>query len=142
MRRNLIPAPALTLAAAGAAAMLAVAASGPATAHHSFAMFDSSETRELEGEVARFQWANPHVSLFVREGGSQAQADLWSVELTSPGNLQRLGWTRGTLRPGDRVMVEMNPLRDGRQGGGFVAVTFLDTGERLTASLIDIERNR
>lgn len=130
----------LTAAAAALAAGATLAI--PAAAHHSFAMFDSSNTRELEGVVARFQWANPHVALFVREGGSGAQSDLWSVELTSPGNLQRLGWTRGTLRPGDRVMVEMNPLRDGRQGGGFVAVTFLDTGERLTASLIDIERQR
>lgn len=139
MHRLLISATAL--AATAVAATIATMAI-PAAAHHSFAMFDSSKQRQLEGTVARFQWANPHVSLFVREGGSDAQEDLWSIELTSPGNLQRLGWTRATLRPGERVMVEMNPLRDGRQGGGFVAVTFLETGERLTASLIEIERRR
>lgn len=35
----------------------------------------------------------------------------------------------------------MNPMRDGRNGGGFRRVTLLDTGESYTASLIDIERN-
>ena len=31
--------------------------------------------------------------------------------------------------------------RDGRHGGGFREATLLDSGEKLSASLIDIERN-
>lgn len=131
---SLVPAALLALGLTGAAL--------PVAAHHSFAMFDSSEVREMRGVVHSFNWSNPHVALFLRDGGSTERADMWSIELTSPGNLRRLGWTRTTLRPGDEVIVAMNPLRDGRNGGGFRSVTFVDTGETLTASLIDIERDR
>jgi hypothetical protein len=65
---------------------------------------------------------------------------VWSVELTSPGNLTRLGWTRLALKAGDRVSVEVNPLRDGQHGGGFRKVTLLDSGTVLQANLINIEK--
>lgn len=124
----------------GGAVLGAPPASAPAAAHHSFAMFDADQTRTLRGRVAEFRWANPHVALFVRLDGEPGREGVWSVELTSPGNLRRLGWTRETLKRGDRVEVSIIPLRDGRRGGGFREVTLLDSGRKLTASLIDIER--
>lgn len=113
----------------------------PASAHHSFAMFDSSQTRTITGTVVQFRWSNPHVALFVQEEGTSGRSGVWAIELTSPGNLRRLGWSRTTLKPDDRIEVQMNPMRDGRRGGGFRQVTLLDSGESYTASLIDIERN-
>ncbi len=113
----------------------------PASAHHSFAMFDSTQVRTITGQVVQFRWSNPHVALFVQEDGTSGRAGVWAIELTSPGNLRRLGWSRTTLEPRDRVQVEMNPMRDGRQGGGFREVTLLETGETYSARLIDIERN-
>jgi hypothetical protein len=65
---------------------------------------------------------------------------VWSVELTSPGNLTRLGWNRMVLKPGDRVAVDINPLRDGQHGGGFRKVTLLDSGKVYEAGLITIEK--
>ena len=47
----------------------------------------------------------------------------WSVELNSPNNLKRQGWTRGALKAGDKVTVRLNPLRDGQPGGLFLDVT-------------------
>lgn len=113
----------------------------PASAHHSFAMFDSSQVRTITGSVVQFRWSNPHVALFVQEQGTTGRSGIWAIELTSPGNLRRLGWSRTTLAPGNRIEVQMNPMRDGRQGGGFREVTLLDSGETYTASLIDIERS-
>jgi hypothetical protein len=125
-----------------AAALLATAAlAAPVLAHHSFAMFDAGQTRTLRGRVAEFRWSNPHVALFVQLDGVEGRAGIWSVELTSPGNLRRLGWERDALKRGDRVEVSVNPLRDGRNGGGFRELTLLDSGRKLTASLIDIERS-
>lgn len=118
----------------------ALAAVGPASAHHSFAMFDPAKTVTLQGKVKEFRWVNPHVSLFVDVSGPAGQAGVWSVELTSPGNLTRLGWSRQSLKPGDRVAVEVNPLRDGQHGGGFRKATLLDSGQVLQASLIAIEK--
>ncbi len=65
---------------------------------------------------------------------------MWTVELTSPGNLTRLGWSRKSLNPGDKVIVEVNPLRDGQKGGGFRKATLVATGQVLQARLIDIEK--
>lgn len=113
----------------------------PASAHHSFAMFDPSRVVTLNGTVKEFRWVNPHVSLFVLADHAGALPDLWSVELTSPGNLTRLGWSRKSLSPGDKVVVEVNPLRDGHNGGGFRKATLVATGQVLQAKLIDIEKN-
>lgn len=122
-----------------AAATLAIAV--PALAHHSFAMFDSDKVMVLKGEVSEFRWVNPHVALFVAVDGSADPAKQWSVELTSPGNLKRRGWDRTVLKRGDKVEVEINPLRDGRHGGGFRSVKLVDTGQVLTARLVTIEQN-
>ena len=118
----------------------ALAVVGTASAHHSFAMFDPAKVVTLQGKVREFRWVNPHVSLFVDVAGPSGQSGLWSVELTSPGNLTRLGWSRQSLKPGDRVAVEVNPLRDGQHGGGFRKATLQDNGQVLQASLIAIEK--
>ncbi len=121
--------------------LLAIATlAAPAMAHHSFAMFDSSKVVTLNGTVKEFRWVNPHVSLFVLADHAGAAPDLWSVELTSPGNLTRLGWSRKSVSPGDKVSVEVNPLRDGQKGGGFRKLTLVATGQVLQARLIDIEK--
>jgi hypothetical protein len=122
-------------AAVLATGLSAAAASWPVFAHHSFAVYDRTKVLTLKGDVKIFQWTNPHcVVWFVvkPEGGGEAQE--WGVETTSPGVLTRSGWTRNSLKPGDHVAVEFNPLRDGSHGGGLNSVTLLDTGQKLTAS--------
>ena len=67
----------------------------PAAAHHSFAMFDSTRTTVVKGTVKEFQWTNPHVVLWVMAAADDGAAqEQWTVELTSPGNLTRMGWSR------------------------------------------------
>ncbi|MGB6306882.1 MAG: DUF6152 family protein [Steroidobacteraceae bacterium] len=119
--------------AAIAAALLAAAS--PAFAHHSFAMFEPTKTLTFKGTVKVFQWTNPHTILWVLvlppDGGP---AQEWSLETTSPGVLTRAGWTRLSLKPGDRVSVTLSPLRDGSHGGSLNSVTLLDTGKTLVPS--------
>jgi hypothetical protein len=120
------------------AIILAVAAAAswaPAYAHHSFAVYDRSKVLTLKGNVKSFQWTNPHCVIWVLvqpEGGGEPQE--WSFETTSPGVLTRGGWTRNSVKPGDRVAVEFYALRDGSHGGGLSAVTLVDTGQKLSAS--------
>ena len=127
--------------AAAAVLGLGVLPAAAALAHHSFAMFDFGKTTTLKGEVKDFQWTNPHVTLWVVAAPvAGGPSDLWTVELTSPGNLTRLGWTKRSLKTGDRVVVDINPLRDGKHGGAFRKVTLTDTGQVLIANLRDQER--
>ena len=48
---------------------LGLALTGPALAHHAFAMFDTNREVMLDGTVREFQWTNPHtwVQLLVKD---------------------------------------------------------------------------
>jgi hypothetical protein len=120
-------------APAAVAVIAAACACLPAFAHHSFAVYDKTKVLTLKGDVKEFQWTNPHCVLWFLvkpDGGGEPQE--WGVETTSPGVLTRSGWTRTSIKPGDHVSVEFNPLRDGSHGGGLNSVTLLDTGQKLT----------
>lgn len=95
-------------------------------AHHSFAMFDQSRQLSLAGTVHEFQWTNPHAWIHLDVPRSDGGTDLWRVELNSPNNLKRQGWKSSVLKPGDKVTLVLNPLKDGTRGGLFVAVTLAD----------------
>jgi len=117
----------------------ALALSAPVMAHHSFAMFDQGKVITLHGTISGYRWVNPHVSLFIDVTEGPTKHGVWSVELTSPGNLTRLGWNRNSLKVGDKVDIEVNPLRDGGLGGGFRKAT-LSNGQVLQARLVEIEK--
>ena len=111
-----------------AAALLAapLLASGPALAHHSFAMFDRQKEVTLKGTVKEFQWTNPHSFIEIETPDEKGAAVSYSIEMNSPNNLTRQGWKSTALKPGDKVTVVMNPLRDGSHGGLFVSVMLPD----------------
>jgi len=118
--------------------LLCLVMTGPyAFAHHSFAMYDSAQLLTVTGTVKTFQWTNPHVILWLVNGPDASGAsDLWTLELpTSPGVLTRLGWSKHSLEPGDRVVVEFNPLRNGAHGGSFKKATLVDSGKVLQVSI-------
>src|SRR5882762_7635497 len=121
--------------------VLAAALVMPAYAHHSFAMFDFNNTVTFNATVTEFRWTNPHAVLLV-EGSPKAGApvEVWSMELTSPGNLTRMGWSRKSFKPGDHIELQFNPLRDGKHGGAFKEAKLLATGQVLTSSLRDAEK--
>ncbi|MDA1186105.1 MAG: DUF6152 family protein [Acidobacteria bacterium] len=115
-----------------AAMLLTPSAGAVATAHHSFAMYAMNEDVVIRGTVTRFRWVNPHSVLSIipaaRDGEDQAT---WNIELSSPGNLTRTGWTRRSLNVDDQVEVTLHPLRNGDPGGACVSVTVMATGQML-----------
>ena len=124
--------------------LAACAAALPVHAHHSFAIYDQSKTLTLKGSVKAFQWSNPHCVIWVlvpTPGAGEPQE--WSVETTSPGVMTRSGWTRSSVKPGDRISIDFNPLRDGAHGGRLISVTLLDSGVKLSAvSIVDSEKSQ
>lgn len=60
------------------AACAGAVVSGPASSHHSFAMFDRARTIDLVGRMREFQWVNPHtwVQFDVLQNGRQTE---WSI---------------------------------------------------------------
>ena len=104
----------------------AVLASAPALAHHSFAMFDRQKEVTLKGTVKEFQWTNPHSFIEIEVADAQGLTTPYSIEMNSPNNLTRQGWKSTALKPGDKVTLVMNPLRDGSKGGLFISVMLPD----------------
>ena len=102
----------------------------PSLAHHSFSMFDFEKRVTLNGTIKEFQWTNPHVVIWVDVNDpATSRSVTWAVEHTSVGNLRRDGWTRETLKPGDKVEIVGSPLRDGAPGAGFISLKILETGK-------------
>jgi hypothetical protein len=100
--------------------------SAPAFVHHSGAMFDRTRTLKITGTVTEFVWTNPHASFKLDVVGSDGKTESWDIEMNGPSNLIPVGWKRTTLKPGDKVTVTVNPLRDGRPGGWYISVTLPD----------------
>jgi hypothetical protein len=85
----------------------------PTYAHHSVgAEFDLSKRITLQGNVTKIEWMNPHVYLYVdvKAGG---KTDNWACETAGPNTLARQGWSRMSLKIGDRVTVVGYRARDG-----------------------------
>jgi hypothetical protein len=108
------------------AAFAAAAVAAPALAHHSTAAFDMEKTIEITGTIEDFQWTNPHTWTNVKVEGSDETAGIYGLEGMSPNYLGRNGWTKSTLKPGDKVTLQVHPLKDGRKGGFMVAVKLPD----------------
>ena len=104
-----------------ALALLTIAA--PALAHHSSAMFDQTKTVTLSGTVKEFLWTNPHTYIQLLVKNDKGGEDEWNLEMTAPLHLQRLGWTKSSLKPGEHVTVKIHPLRDGSKGGNVQEAT-------------------
>lgn len=106
----------------GAASLLLATA---ASAHHSYAMFDGSKTLTVAGTVAKLEWMNPHVFVWVYVPNPKAPTgyDLYAFENGSPNVLARLGWSKAALNIGEKLTVEYWPLKDGRNGGHFLKAT-------------------
>lgn len=116
-----------TFGYAGLAASLLAA---PALAHHSFAMFDSNKLVVLDGTVTEFEWTNPHGWVHFITVGPEGKPLEYSIEMASVAQQARVGWKADSLKPGDKIKIEFNPLKDGTRGGNLVGVT-LPSGQKL-----------
>jgi hypothetical protein len=83
-----------------------------AWAHHSQSEYDLRSKVEVEGTVTKVEWRSPHVWVYVDVTDDKGQQVNWSFELPSPVTLMRRGWTRDSLKPGDRVKVGGAPAKN------------------------------
>ena len=105
---------------------LVAARVAPLGAHHSFAAFDRQKEVTLTGVVKEVQWNNPHAWIQVVATDPKGKQTEWGFECGSPNMMSRTGWTRTTLKTGDKVTVVANPLKDGRPNAALVRITLPD----------------
>jgi len=85
----------------------------PAAAHHSRTIFDYERIVMVEGIVTKYEWANPHVHLFVETETDAGETVVWALESGPTTTMRRRGWSSDMFSPGDRVVVEGHPLKQG-----------------------------
>jgi hypothetical protein len=97
-----------------------------ASAHHSFAMFDSDNQIRLQGRVTEFRWQNPHIYIHLEAPDPKGKMRHWTIECANPGILNRLGWKFNMIKKDDQLTVVVAPLRTGEAGALLKQVKLAD----------------
>lgn len=75
-------------------------------AHHSFsAEFESGTRGDLTGVVTEVRYSNPHVRYRLDVTGPDGKVESWELQTSSVTSLRQQGWTRDTIKVGDRIFV-------------------------------------
>jgi hypothetical protein len=72
-------------------------------AHHSVVQFDGAHATMVTGVVVRLEWRYPHTRIYLDVEAHSGRVESWVVESESPILLERLGWTKDSVKPGDVV---------------------------------------
>ena len=90
------------------------------SAHHSFAAFDMAKEMTITGVVSKFEWTNPHTFIWVDLTNDKGVTETWGIEGMSPNFLGRRGWSKNSVKPGDKITLSIRPLKEGKTGGLFI----------------------
>jgi Family of unknown function (DUF6152) len=103
-------------------------------AHHSFAAeFDAQKLVHLEGTVVQFSWVNPHSWIYMDVKKQDGSLDHWKIEGGAPSLLLRRGWTKNSVTPGAKIVVNGFQARDGALRASARDIAFPD-GRKLDAA--------
>jgi putative cell wall-binding protein len=86
------------------AVLVALVSASSVLAHHSLTNYDTTTPIRVKGTVVQFHEVNPHSFIFL-EQKTDGQIHRWAVEGPSILQLQRSGFTKPILKPGDVVEV-------------------------------------
>jgi hypothetical protein len=106
----------------------------PLFAHHGTASYDTSKMVTVKGTVTDFQFSNPHVLLFLDVKDDKGNVQKWQGELTSPNHLERAGWTRTSLKPGDQITISSYLAKSGANSL-WIGKVLLGDGTQLNTGL-------
>jgi len=87
--------------------LLALVFAEASQAHHSTAPFDMTRETTVSGVVKEFRFVNPHSYIILEVAGEP-----WTLEAEALNLLRRNGWTKDSLKPGDRISCSGARARD------------------------------
>jgi len=114
--------------------LFAVLLGVPLAAHHSFSAEYGNEPVSLKGAVTKIEWQNPHVFFYIDVRDEQTEkVTNWALEMGAPAVIQRLGWTRTSMKVGDVVIVSGTKAKNGKPLANARTVIMASTGKKLGA---------
>ncbi|MGE0445048.1 MAG: DUF6152 family protein [Vicinamibacterales bacterium] len=91
-----------------------LSAVAPLVAHHAWPV-DMSRQVTVTGTVTEFLWANPHVMIALDVKDANGQVVKWSVGGPSTTRMERNGWTKDSLKPGEVITGTGYQFQDGQK---------------------------
>jgi hypothetical protein len=101
-----------------AVAALALLATVPLFAHHSFSSeYDNTKVLTLTGKMVNFEWVNPHSWIHVEVTNADGSKTIWKGETPPVNVLYRNGWTKplveDMVKNGEIVTLRGQAAKDG-----------------------------
>ena len=108
-----------------------LAISRPALAHHAWHGYDMANLTTVKGTVTQFDWANPHVWIYLEVKDEKADVEKWNAGGPSPSRMANTGWDKDTLKPGDLITAIGHRISDGTNNLRLVKVVLPDGRELI-----------
>jgi hypothetical protein len=86
--------------------------SGSILAHHGDAGRYEDNVIVMSGTVVELQFTDPH-AIIVLDVTDNGKTTRWQAELGGRGALTRVGWTKNTLKPGDKITMTGRRVKSG-----------------------------
>jgi hypothetical protein len=109
-----------------------------AVAHHSPAAYDLKKVVTISGAVTRYQWANPHVYIYLEQTTDAGEKIEWEIEAAPPSIMRRVGLGRDSLRIGDVLSIKGYPAKNPQYKELFPY--FVQRGDQTLLSLADFTK--
>jgi hypothetical protein len=100
-------------------------AAAPLAAHHGYAAYDMTKTLTVHATITSYKMANPH-STITFDVVDKGKVQHWSAEFGYVRAMKAAGWTTESLKPGDKVIVDIHPAKNGAYVSTLQRITFED----------------
>jgi hypothetical protein len=115
-----------------AIAALATLLALPAAAHHSFAIYDMTQSIEFEGVVETVKLRNPHMALTLEQTKPDGTKEIINFVEGAPANMiVRLGLKPEDIAPGKKIKAIGAPRRD-KPTEFFLKAIILPDGQKFS----------
>ena len=85
------------------------------SAHHSHGQYEET-FHDIEGVVKELHLLTPHSWVYIEVKDAAGAPQIWALEATTRGQLEKMGVTRESLKTGDVIKARCHPLRDKTNG--------------------------